>query len=631
MKIPLKQYWQLLVNYLKPQWLRVLILAVLLFSSIVLQLAMPQIIRIFLDMAEAGGEVESLRKFALVFIIVAIVQQAVNVLATYVSEIVGWTATNSLRADFAVHCLYLDLSFHNSRTPGEMIERIDGDILGLSNFFSQFVIQILGNVLLLVGILVLLFLENVMVGLILSAFAIVAFLILVRFRDIAVPHWAAERQASSELFGFLEERLSGTEDIRSNSAQSYVLNNFYKLMRTLMSRSMKAAMMINILLNSMMMLFAIGIAIAFAVGGYLYITGLVTIGTVYLIFHYTTMIERPITSITRQLEDLQRAGAGVSRIQEILAIENKLQASTRDDFRTQVHTSQPGKALEVQFEDVTFGYDDAVSKEMKNNQLINGGESEFDQDEKDDTKIDKIRVVENISFHLEPGVVLGLLGRTGSGKTTLTRLIFRFYDPDGGAIRITLEGLENGGNIQNLIDLRDIDLHDIRQHIGIVTQNIQLFHASVRDNLTFFDKNIRDNEILEVIDELGLMEWFNSLPGGLETELESGAGGLSAGEAQLLAFARIFLKNPGLVILDEASSRLDPSTEELIEQAVDRLLKDRTAIIIAHRLGTVQKADKILILENGKILEYGKRTNLARNPDSQFFQLLQTGMEEVLV
>ena len=631
MKIPLRQYWQLLVKYLKPQWLRVLILTVLLFSSIGLQLAMPQIIRKFLDIAEAGGAVETMRKIAIMFIIVAIVQQVVNVLATYVSENVSWKATNSLRADLAEHCLYLDLSFHNSRTPGEMIERIDGDVLGLSNFFSQFVIQVLGNVLLLVGILVLLTLENVWVGLILSVFALVAFLILARFRDIAVPHWAAERQTSSELFGFLEERLAGTEDIRSNKAQAYVLNKFYQLMRTLMRRSMKAAMMINVLLNSMMMLFAIGIAIAFAVGGYLYFSDIVTIGTVYLIFHYTTMIERPITSITRQLEDLQRAGAGVSRIQEILGIKNKLQASAVDDIGIQVHLSRTGKAIALQFDGVTFGYDDSVTKDIADSKPSNVDESKFDQYGENYEEVDKIRVVENISFQLEPGKTLGLLGRTGSGKTTITRLIFRFYDPDSGAIRISVDGYEKGGNEYDLIDLRNVDLHDLRQQIGIVTQNIQLFHANVRDNLTFFDRHIRDEEILKVIDELGLMEWFHSLPDGLETELESGGGGLSAGEAQLLAFARIFLKNPGLVILDEASSRLDPSTEELIEQAVDRLIRDRTAIIIAHRLGTVQRADNILILENGEMLEYGERTILASNPDSHFYQLLQTGMEEVLV
>ena len=231
-------------------------------------------------------------------------------------------------------------------------------------------------------------------------------------------------------------------------------------------------------------------------------------------------------------------------------------------------------------------------------------------------------VLHNLSLRLQPGTVLGLLGRTGSGKTTMTRLLFRLYDPDNGTIRL--------GTTDGLRDIRQLPLVDLRRRVGMVTQNVQLFHATVRDNLTFFDCSIPDEQILQVIQELELGEWLQSLPEGLDTELESGGGGLSAGEAQLLAFARIFLRDPRLVILDEASSRLDPTTERLIERAVDRLVQDRTAIIIAHRLGTVQRADEIVILEEGRICEHGVRSKLASDPTSRFYGLLQTGLEQVL-
>jgi ATP-binding cassette subfamily B protein len=167
--------------------------------------------------------------------------------------------------------------------------------------------------------------------------------------------------------------------------------------------------------------------------------------------------------------------------------------------------------------------------------------------------------------------------------------------------------------------------------VGMVTQNIQLFHATVRENLTFFDSSIPDEKILEAIHDLGLQVWYKALAKGLDTELESGGGGLSAGEAQLLAFTRIFLRNPGLVILDEATSRLDPATEHLIEQAVDKLAQARTAIIVAHRLATVQRADNILILDDGNVVEYGDRIQLMNDPNSRFGHLLATGMEEVLI
>lgn len=601
MRIPLKQYWNLLVNYLKSQWPRALLLSVLLFSSIGLQLVNPQIMRHFIDTAQSGGASETLLRVALLFIGVALVQQVASVLATYVSENVAWTATNALRADLAEHCLHLDMSFHNAHAPGEMIERVDGDVTALSNFFSQFVIQVLGNALLLVGVLALLFREDWRVGLALTGFALLALFILGRFRNVAVPHWTAERQASADLFGFLEERLSGTEDIRSNGAEAYVMRHFYRLMRELMQRSLKAALMVNILLNTSFLSFALGNAVAFAVGAWLFQERVLTIGTVYITFHYTTMLERPIRQITRQMEDLQKAGAGITRIRELFYRQSKIQdlaASLPEG------SALPRGALAVEFQDVSFGYDDAVSS----------GDSKPSDNGKD-------TVLRDLSFRLPPGTVLGLLGRTGSGKTTLTRLLFRLYDPDSGVIRL-------GAAV--LTDIHQVPLTDLRQRIGMVTQNIQLFHATVRDNLTFFDDSIPDERILHVIHELGLSKWYESLPEGLDTELESGGGGLSAGEAQLLAFMRIFLQDSGLVILDEASSRLDPATEHLIERAVDKLVQNRTAIIIAHRLGTVQRADEIMILEDGCIGEYGARSKLASDPNSRFYGLLQTGLEEVL-
>jgi ATP-binding cassette subfamily B protein len=255
----------------------------------------------------------------------------------------------------------------------------------------------------------------------------------------------------------------------------------------------------------------------------------------------------------------------------------------------------PSGALSVVFDGVSFGYDDGGAGG-------NGADS----------------VLDGISFDLEPGKVLGLLGRTGSGKTTLSRLLFRLYDPTVGAISL-------GG-----ADVRAVGLSDLRQRVGMVTQDVQLFGASVRDNLTFFSARFSDEQLLAVLKELGLWDWVQALPDGLDTKLEPGGKGLSAGEAQMLAFARVFLKDPGLVILDEASSRIDPATERLLERAVDRLLEGRTAVIIAHRLATVQRADEIVILEGGSVCERGPRQVLANDPASRFYGLLQTGLEEVL-
>jgi ABC-type multidrug transport system fused ATPase/permease subunit len=280
--------------------------------------------------------------------------------------------------------------------------------------------------------------------------------------------------------------------------------------------------------------------------------------------------------------------------------------------------------LAVEFRDVTFGYEISESDDASDDvssDVPDGAPGDASSDASSDGA-KKDMVLHNLSFRVEPGRVLGLLGRTGSGKTTLTRLLFRLYDPDVGRVCL--------GADKRLVDVRELALLDLRQRVGMVTQNIQLFHATVRDNLTFFDEEFPDDRILEVIHDLGMAQWLESLPEGLDTELESGGGGLSAGEAQLLAFTRIFLQDPGLVILDEASSRLDPVTEHLIERAVDKLVQGRTAIVIAHRLRTVERANEIMILEDGRICEHGERVALAGDPGSRFYSLLQTGLEEVL-
>ena len=573
-------YWNLLFKYLRPQWRRVSVLAVLLLASIMLPLADPQILRWFIDSATGGASTRTLGGIAVAFIAVVLIAQAVAVATAYAGEQVGWHATNLLRADLALHCLRLDMPFHNRRTPGEMIERVDGDVTALAIFFSRLVITVLGSGLMLLGVLVVLFREDVRVGAVLGIFAVAALLLLNRYREVAVPSATAEREASANLFGFLEERLGGIDDIRANGAGAYVMQRFYRVMRAMFQRKRTAWLMHSSLWVLMEVLFLIGSLIALGMGAYLYRAGAITIGTVFLFFQYTQMLRRPLGQITQQLREFQRAGAGVSRIHELLQMKPQI-----SDGRGQ---ALPDGPLSVEFERVEFTY---------------GEEG---------------KVIDDLSFRLQPGTVLGLLGRTGSGKTTLTRLLFRLYEPGSGSIRL-------GG-----VDVRDARIADLRQSVGIVTQDVQLFKASVRDNLTFFDPGIDDARIADVLDSLGLSGWRRSLPEGLDTKLSSG-GGLSAGEAQLLAFARVFLQNPGLVLLDEASSRLDPATEQLIERAVDRLFTDRTAIVIAHRLSTVRRADQILILEEGRIREYGDREALAADPRSRFAGLLRAGMEEVLV
>ena len=581
MHLPFQRYRALQGMYLRHERGRVALLSVLLLGSIGLQLAAPQVVRFFIDTTQRGESGRVLLLAGLLYIAITLTQRLVGLGAVYVGENVGWSATNALRADLARHCLRLDMPFHKAHTPGQLIERVDGDATALANFFSRFVIRVVGNVLLVLGILVLLFREDWRVGLGLSVYALLVFAALGALQKIAVASWAESRRVTTEHFGFIEERITGTEDIRANGAEPWVMRRLYELMRDLLLKDRRAMLLSNLTYISTNFLFVAGYAIGLALGAYLYTRGDVTIGTAYLVVFYIGMLGAPLENIREQAQDFQRAVASVDRVQELLreqpAVEERRMA-----------TLPPGP-LPVEFEQVSFGY-------------------ETDE-----------RVLHDVSFRLEPGQVLGLLGRTGSGKTTLTRLLFRLYDPAGGSICLGDVGVE------------DVALDDLRARVGMVTQDVQLFAASVRDNLAFFNRRLSDARLMQALRELGLESWLRTLPAGLDTRLGPGGHGLSAGEAQLLAFARVLLKNPGLVVLDEASSRLDPATERLLEQAVDRLLRERSGIIIAHRLETVFRADVIMILENGCVAEYGPREQLINDPDSRFRALLRTGLEETLV
>jgi ATP-binding cassette subfamily B protein len=577
----LRQYWALLARHIRPQRGRFVLLVCLLFSSIGLRLVIPQILRGFIDVTEAGVGGLTLARRALAFIGIALLEQALAVAATYVGESVAWTATNALRAEMARHCLRLDMRFHNSHRPGELIERIDGDVAQLASFFSQVVVLMLGNLLLLLGILSVLYREGWRLGLAFTLFSALSLLVMSRVRNLAVPYVKARRQAEASLFGYIEEQLSGAEDLRSSGAVAFVLRGLYALQYEILGHDRKASTMNWRIRTITGVLLTLGQAMAVAIGYYSYRGGLATVGTVYLLILYMGLLARPIRELTRQVESLQTIEASIERLTEL--------RETRTAIQDGVGVRFPDGPLSLAFHNVSLSYE--------------GGEP----------------ALKDLTFHLGQRKVLGVLGRTGSGKTTLARVVVRLYDPSVGHVAVS--GL----------DTRQATLEALRQRVAYVTQDVQLFEATVRDNMTFFNPSIPDERILAVVEELELGDWYRALPAGLDTRLEAGGRGLSAGEGQLLAFTRVFLRDPGLVILDEASSRLDTVTEQRIERAVDRLLKNRTAIVIAHRLRTVHRADEIMILEDGRLDEHGPREELTRDPTSRFYALLQTGLEEVLV
>lgn len=575
-----RAYLATLRIYVGPQWPKALALGGLMLADISLDLLGPQVQKRFIDGALGGMALADLLRIALVFLGIALTTQVLFVISNYLATDIAQIGTNRLRQDLLSHVLRLDYSFHNSHSPGVLIERIDGDVALLSNFLSRFILELVGSVLLLAGALALLFRIDWRIGATLTVFALVTLGILKTLFGVSRQRWEADRATWAELYGFLEERFAGTEDIRASGATAYVMRRFFERARAASRTRLIAGVLGSGSWGVSIFMLTIGTAIALGIGAYLYREGSITIGTVYLILAYSQLLDGPINSIARQVQDLQQAGAAIGRVGQLLTTESRV----RDP---ETPRPLPEGPLALAFDAVDFAYQ--------------AGEP----------------VLHGIALDLPAGRSIGLLGRTGSGKTTLTRLIFRLLDPSAGSVR--LAG----------VDLRDVAAAELRRHVALVTQEVQLFHASLRDNLTFFDPTADDARIRAAIESAGLGAWLASLPEGLDTQLAPGGGGLSAGQAQLLALARAFLGDPGLVVLDEASSRLDPTTEAEVERVLDRLFAGRTVIVIAHRLATVRRVDEILILEGGAVVEHGPRDALAADPGSRFARLLAAG-EEVL-
>jgi ABC-type multidrug transport system fused ATPase/permease subunit len=568
-------YRATLSTYLGPLRGRVVLLGLLLLGSIGLQLLIPLILRDFIDSAETGAAVSGLLAAGLAYLVAGILNQLLDAGASYLGADIGWSATNRLREELTSHLFSLDMGFHNETTPGEMIERVDGDVTAISEFISRFLVRLVAAGVLLTGVIVVCWFETPAMGVTITLYVIAVLLLLVRLRRVAVAAAEEERETSAQLYGFIEERLAGVDDIRSLGAGRFTMNRFIPVMRDFYERTTHAwlkRIMVWVTANTA---FWAGDALALLVGVWLTISGTITVGTAFLILQYVQLVRRPIEQMTQELQELQKAAGGIVRIDQLRHLESSIADGGQD---------LPEGPLAIEFDQVSFSYEDRG-------------------------------VLEDVSFTLAPGRSLGLLGRTGGGKTTITRLIARLYDPDRGVVSL-------GGH-----DLREVKSTSLRASVGVVTQDVQLFEATIRDNLTFFADR-PDEEIHEVLDTVGLGDWIRRL--GLDTLLGPGGQGLSAGEQQLLAFARVFLQDPGVVILDEPSSRLDPVTEMLLATATERLYAGRTVVTIAHRLETVRLADEIMVVDAGRIVERGPREELARDPSTRYAALLAAGRGDIL-
>lgn len=583
--IPVRAYWALLSSKLAEVKGLATLMVIAVLTSVGLQVWTPQILRSVIDGAIERAPQNQLISLSVLFLIVAIARSTIIVAASWLAEHVGWRAANSLRQDLFAHVLGLDVSFHKKHTPGELIQRVDGDVSEMSTFFSSLIVDFVANILLIIGSIVLIWQLTPTVSVYIAAVTALYALAVSYAHPRTLPFFVAERQSSAEAIGAVGEMLDGSEDVAANGARPYIESRFTNILQRWLPRMRHQWLGFGVMWGLQEIWWSAATIGTFLFGAMAISSGDLSLGGVVALTAYIEILARPVSSMRMNIQLLQRAGAAIERVKEIQSIESLIGPPGEHEL-----DSGP---LGVRVRNLSFTYPDDDEAEP---------------------------VLDDINFDMAPGEILGLVGRTGSGKSTLASLLMRLSVTPSGRIELTA-----GAN--EWVEINDVANLDKR--ISMVSQNVQLLRANLRDNLTFFapaHNRPSDETIIGALEQLDLLSWFDKLDNGLDTIIDPTQ--MSAGQAQLVAFTRVFLDDPGLIVMDEASSRLDPATEALVEKAISRLLTNRSAVLIAHRLHTLQRADSILILEKGRVVESGKRIELRDDETSRFAQLLAQGMED---
>ncbi|OZU90600.1 multidrug ABC transporter ATP-binding protein [Virgibacillus indicus] len=480
----------------------------------------------------------------------------------------------SLRADLFHQFHRLPISYFDKRQHGELMSRVTNDIDNVNNTLNQSVIQIFASILTLVGTIgVMLYLSPILTAVTMSIIPLM-FLGMKWITKRTGPLYKLQQNDLGEVNGYVEEIVSGQHIVKTFSQEERVIHEFEKRNEKLQNTGFWALTISGFIPKVMNMLNFLSFGLIALVGGILAIngTGLVTVGVIVIFTEYARQFTRPLNELSNQFNILLSAVAGAERVFNVI---DEQQEET-DEANAKELVSTKGHVI---FEDVSFAYEDTP-------------------------------ILKNISFEAHPGETVAFVGHTGAGKTTIINLISRFYNYDSG--RISLDG----------IDLKDVKRSNLRKHMAFVLQDSFLFHDTIRENIRYGRLDATDTEVNQAAKDANAHDFIEKLEHGYDTILDQDGSGISQGQKQLLTIARALLAEPAILVLDEATSNIDTITELKIQDALKRLMKGRTSFVIAHRLNTIQEADKIIMLKYGEILEQGSHEELI-NQRGNYYQLHQ--------
>jgi ATP-binding cassette, subfamily B, bacterial len=567
--------WGALGALLRPDVWRWVGLGVLVAISSALLISGPLVVRQIVDDAGSGTTTSQIVRLALLFLAIAVATQLLAVVVSWLATVLAWRTTNGLRLTMTRHVLGLDHEFHRTHTPGELIQRVDGDITSVSDFLSRVVTKAAGAAMLIGGIIVVLTALDWRLGLGMAIYVGLALAVIVRSRHRAVSESSDEMGALGRLYGGIEERLTAAEDLRANGAADHVAWRFIEESEDALMSAVRRERAFLVMWWFVQGAVAAGWIIALVLGAVLVAAGTISLGTAFLMYQYVLLIARPLEETVHELETVQKANGAMIRVADLLAVDSKV--------LDEGVTSPPAGPLAIDVDRVHFDYGDDHP------------------------------VLREVDVHIAAGRSVGIVGRTGSGKTTFSRLVLRLVEPTSGVVAL-------GG-----VPIADIPLAQLRHRVALVPQEVELFSGTVRDNVTLFDDGPSDPDVVAALRRVGLDALAEA---GIDRELGAAGSGLSAGEAQLLALARVWLRDPDVLVLDEATARVDPETERRIESAVVELMRGRTTLVIAHRLSTLRSVDEVIVFDHGRVVEHGDRSDLVGDDDSRFARLLVVSLDD---
>ncbi|HET7507249.1 MAG TPA: ABC transporter ATP-binding protein [Solirubrobacterales bacterium] len=577
-----KVRWML--GLLRPYRRRLILMFVALLLETAAALAPPYLLGKAIDSGIRAGDVAALDWIVAAFLFATILYAVATFWETYLVGWIGTRALQDLRERIFTHLQTMSIGFFTRRSPGVLISRMTNDVEALNQLVTNGFVTIFSSTLTLVGVVVIMLFLDVKLALItFITFPLLAVASVV-FRIVSAGTYRATRERIAAVTAYLQETLSGVRVVRSFGQEPRHVERMTALNEENRDVNMKTVYLNASYFPAVEMLAAVGTAVILLYGGSQAVNGAIEVGVVVAFVGYLTRFFEPIQELSQLYTTYQQGMAALDKIFDLL--------DTAPDMVDAPGAIDPGTLRgEIELEGVWFSYAEQTAAEE--------GAAPGDD----------LWALRDVDLHVPPGQTLALVGATGAGKSTFAKLVARFYDPQKGIVRVD-------GH-----DLRGVQQRALRRQLGIVPQEGFLFSGSVRENVAFGRPEASEEEIEAAIAAVGATDFVAKLPDGLDTEVGERGIQLSAGQRQLVAFARALLAEPRILILDEATSNVDVRTEKTIERGLERLLHGRTAIVIAHRLSTIRRAGKIVVLEGGQIAEQGTHDDLinAGGPYSKLY------------